>query len=195
MSSTAIASVRIGRSYTRARRYPWVLGKIGDWTLPLGPYTVPQLVIAAAGTYALIKTFSVWSPLGPLPVIALGVAVWAARAGRIGGRSPLWIAYGWLRYLAQPSAGRIAGRSARVPRTRQLQGTILISTTGEHAPATASARVRTTREHVTGRAAVRHVRRPGPFRPSRRQAAVVPTPKPAPTPLQQMLNDREGGLR
>ncbi|MDI3408340.1 hypothetical protein [Streptomyces cavernicola] len=193
MSSATVGSVRIGRSYTRARRYPWVLGKIGDWTLPLGPYTVPQLVIAAAGIYLLIKTFSVWSPLGPLPVAALGVAVWAARASRIGGRSPLWVAYGWLRYLLQPSTGRIAGRTARAPRTRLLQGSILISTTDDPAPTTAPAperRARTARQRPT----VRRTPRPRPFR-RRRAAAAAPTARPVPTPLQQMLNQPEGGLR
>ncbi|MDF3141483.1 hypothetical protein, partial [Streptomyces sp. T21Q-yed] len=127
--STPVIAARVGRSYTRARRHPWVLGKVGDWTLPLGPYTPAQLVIAAGGIYVLIKTFAWWSFMGPVPVIALGVAVWAVRASRIGGRSPLWIAYGWALYALQPSAGRISGRSVRERRPRVLTGSILIEET------------------------------------------------------------------
>ncbi|WDF45036.1 hypothetical protein PBV52_50960 (plasmid) [Streptomyces sp. T12] len=197
--STPVIAARVGRSYTRARRHPWVLGKVGDWTLPLGPYTPAQLVIAAGGIYVLIKTFAWWSFMGPVPVIALGVAVWAVRASRIGGRSPLWIAYGWALYALQPSAGRISGRSVRERRPRVLTGSILIEETtapdaqGDGLPtgrrtATAVRRPRRAPAAPTVRkttACRRGRRRPTTGRP-------VPAARPVPTPVQQLLRRQQG---
>ncbi|MEZ0092497.1 hypothetical protein [Streptacidiphilus sp. EB129] len=107
-------AVLIARSYTRARRHPWVLGRVGDWTLPLGPYTPAQLVVAGVGVLALIETYGVWAPLlGPVPVFALGASVWAVRSVRIGGRVPAAALLGLVSALLQPRAGRIGGRTAR----------------------------------------------------------------------------------
>ncbi|MGY3333907.1 hypothetical protein ACVW0K_007373 [Streptomyces filamentosus] len=130
MSATSAGPVpRIGRNYTRARTYPWVLGKLGDFVLWFGPYNAGQLVIAAFGVLVLVKTFAWWSGLGPIPPIALGVVVWAARAQRIGGRAPLWVLYGLVRRALQPRNGRIGGKTARPPKARHLAGTVLIEHT------------------------------------------------------------------
>ncbi|MEV6699226.1 hypothetical protein AB0M68_18905 [Streptomyces sp. NPDC051453] len=201
MSTTA--PLRVGRTYTRARRHPWVLGKVGDFTLPLGPYTPAQLVIAAAGTFLLIKTFSVWSPLGPVPVVALGFAVWAARATRMGGRSPLWAALGWVQFALQPASGRIGGRTARDPKVSSLHGSFLIEDTGSpdalsvrQAPSTRPARPCAwgpqRRADVRGARRLATRRRWGRRRPERGGA---PGPRPAPTPLQQMLRERQEARR
>lgn len=121
---TAGEQLVIARSYTRARRWPWVLGKLGELRLPLGPYTPAQLAVAGVGTIALIRTYGWWAPvLGPLPVVVLGLAVWAARSARIGGRVPAAALWGVTLALAQPQAGRIAGRTARDrPRADLLGG-------------------------------------------------------------------------
>ncbi|MFC1405699.1 MULTISPECIES: hypothetical protein [Streptacidiphilus] len=114
----------VARSYTRARRWPWVLGKLGELRLPLGPYTPAQLAVAGVGTIVLIRSYAWWAPvLGPLPVALLGLAVWAARSARIGGRVPAAALWGIALALAQPRAGRIAGRTARDrPRADLLGG-------------------------------------------------------------------------
>ncbi|RVU15133.1 hypothetical protein EOT10_39840 [Streptomyces antnestii] len=198
------ASLRVGRSYTRARRHPWVLGKIGDFTLPLGPYTPAQLAIAAAGTFLLIKTFSLWSPLGPVPVVALGFAVWAARATSIGGRSPLWAAYGWVQFALQPHGGRIGGRTVRDPKVSRLHGSFLIEDTTAPAslPAAAAPLARPARSFAPGPRRGRNIRgaqglstRPpwGRRRSGTRRPA--PRPRPAPTALQQMLRERQEAHR
>ncbi|RSS57490.1 hypothetical protein [Streptomyces sp. WAC01280] len=172
---TATTPARVGRTYTRARGFPWVLGKIGDFVLWLGPYNAPQLIIAAAGVFLLIKTFSWWAgPLGPIPVAALGVAVWAARANRIAGRAPLWIAYGVLQRALQPSTGRIGGRTARVPRPRPLTGTFLIEHTSAPVP------VRDSGSAATAPSTA----------PDSRPRSSARGGGPAPTPLQQMLRER-----
>lgn len=203
MSIVSVAPGRIGRTYTRARRHPWVLGKVGDWTLPLGPYTPAQLAIAAVGVFVLIKTFALWSPLGPVPVVALGFVVWSARASRIGGRSPLWVAYGWAQYALRPRSGRMSGRTVRERRTDVLHGIFLIEDTtappvfDDAATAQVTDLPRGTRETrrtpalpAAGKAAARRRgrRRPATARPA-------PTARPMPTPLQQLLRDRQQGVR
>ncbi|SEB98625.1 hypothetical protein SAMN05216532_0109 [Streptomyces sp. 2231.1] len=61
------AAARVGRFYTSVRRHPWVLGKVADWHIPLGPYTPAQITVAVGGGFFLVKTISWWSWLGPLP--------------------------------------------------------------------------------------------------------------------------------
>ncbi|MET8508725.1 hypothetical protein ABZV60_29410 [Streptomyces sp. NPDC004787] len=171
MSTTA---ARVGRSYTLARTFPWVMGKIGDFVLWLGPYNAPQLIILGVGAFTLIKTFAWWWPvLGPVPLGALGFAVWTARAGRIGGRVPLWVAYGLLQRALQPASGRIAGRAARPARAHALTGSFLI----EHTPTAGP--IRPSSGHP----------RPD-LRRTTRASATRAVPGPAPTPLQQLLHTR-----
>ncbi|MFI2740733.1 hypothetical protein [Streptomyces sp. NPDC018711] len=187
---------RVGRNYTKGRTHPWVLGKLGDFVLWFGPYNAGQLVIAAVGVLVLIKTFDWWSGLGPVPVLALGVLVWAARAQRVGGRVPMWVLYGLARRALQPKAGRIGGRTARPPRTRRLTGTVLIERTIEPAEPVGCDRAE---DQPGSRPAVRLVRRCRPAGPGPAVTATTPVPAPAsvragggpaPTPLQQMLHAR-----
>ncbi|AVZ70918.1 hypothetical protein SLUN_00165 [Streptomyces lunaelactis] len=182
--SAESARPRIGRTYTRARRHPWVLGKIGDWTLPLGPYTPAQLVIGAGGAFVLIRTFSWWSWMGPLPVVAWGVAVWAAR-GTIAGRSPLNAALDWMSFVLQPAGGRIGGRAAREPRGRLMVGGFVIEETAAAPP-----------NPVPSAAQVRpasHLRPTTVGRQPSRTRTTEPEPAvPVPTPMQQMLRARQG---
>ncbi|MGR3938450.1 hypothetical protein [Streptomyces sp. BRA346] len=117
---------RVSRTYTSARRHPWVLGRVGDWKIPLGPYTPPQVAVAFVGAVLLIKTFSWWSWLGPVPVAAWAVAVWMARRTRIGGRSPWAALGGWVGVLLQPPPGRIGGRPARDRQPTLLLGAFTI---------------------------------------------------------------------
>ncbi|MGW1291052.1 hypothetical protein ACWD4N_47845, partial [Streptomyces sp. NPDC002586] len=59
------AAARVGRFYTAARRHPWVLGKVADWKIPLGPYTPAQIAVAVGGGFLLVKTIGWWSWMGP----------------------------------------------------------------------------------------------------------------------------------
>jgi hypothetical protein len=121
-----VERARVTRVYTAARRHPWVLGKVGDWTLPFGPYTPAQLVVMAGGAMVLIKTFAWWSWLGPLPVAVWGLSIWAVRGAKIGGRGPFAAAMGWLTLAALHPAGRIGGRAARDRRPCLLSGAFVI---------------------------------------------------------------------
>ncbi|MFE5923928.1 hypothetical protein [Streptomyces sp. NPDC056468] len=130
MSATAAAG-RTGRFYTGARRHPWVLGKVADWKIPLGPYTPAQITLAVGGGFLLIKTISWWSMLGPLPIAAWLLAIWTVRRPKIAGRAPWQAALGWLLLLWQPQGGRIGGRAARDRAPHPLTGGFTI----EDAPA------------------------------------------------------------
>jgi hypothetical protein len=128
---TAAAAARVGRFYTAARRHPWVLGKVADWKIPLGPYTPAQIAVAVGGGFLLIKTISWWSWLGPVPIVAWVLAIWAVRRPKIAGRAPLQAALGWVLLGRQPQGGRIGGRAARDRAPRPLLGAFTI----EGAPA------------------------------------------------------------
>ncbi|CAM5672073.1 hypothetical protein [Streptomyces griseomycini] len=160
------AAGRVGRFYTAARRHPWVLGKVADWKIPLGPYTPAQIAVAVGGGFLLVKTIPLWSWMGPVPIAAWGLAVWAVRRPKIGGRAPLQAALGWVLLAWQPHGGRIGGRAARDHAARALLGGFTI----EHdaVPSSAPAAVP---DQTAQRAASR--------RPRRKAASRVPTRRPA----------------
>lgn len=182
---SSAARPRIGRSYTKARRHPWVLGKIGDWRIPMGPYTPPQLVVAAVGAFLLIRTVTWWAPyLGPLPVVVWAVAIWAARHSRIAGRSPFLVAADAAALLAAPSGGRIGGRAARPMRPVVLTGCFTFEEAPDDDPGVEAPAVREAPEPQFRPLSLFEPRTPDPLPDP---LPVGPAPGPALTPLQQML--------
>lgn len=146
--ASAVAAPRIGRYYTAARRHPWVLGKVADWKIPLGPYTPAQLAVAVGGGFLLFKTVRWWSWLGPLPVVLWLLAVWAVRRQTIRGRAPLQAALGLLLLGCQPHGGRIGGRAARDRQPRLLSGGFTIEGAPASRPTSHRAPSRTARRHT-----------------------------------------------
>jgi hypothetical protein len=134
---TAATAGRVGRFYTSARRHPWVLGKVADWKIPLGPYTPAQIAVAVVGGFLLIKTIAWWSWMGPVPLVAWLLTIWAVRRPKIRGRAPMQAALGWVLLGWQPRGGRIGGRAARDRGSRPLLGGFTIEDT--LAPAAAAA--------------------------------------------------------
>jgi hypothetical protein len=193
---SAAAAGRVGRFYTSARRHPWVLGKVADWKIPLGPYTPAQIAVAVGGGFLLVKTISWWSWTGPVPIAAWLLAIWAVRRPKIRGRSPMQAALGWMLLAWQPRGGRIGGRAARDRAPHPLLGGFTIEDTPRPGPATAASPSRTTRRHTA--------RAPGPNpaagRPSTRhraQPAVPAVPVGPVSGVQHLLTlaDRGGGVR
>ncbi|MFC7993139.1 hypothetical protein ACFUV2_27980 [Streptomyces pilosus] len=172
------AAGRVGRFYTSARRHPWVLGKVADWKIPLGPYTPAQIAVAVGGGFLLVKTIPLWSWMGPVPIVAWVLAVWATRRPKIGGRAPLQAALGWVLLARQPHGGRIGGRAARDRSPRALLGgfTLEDTPTIEHdaVPSSAPAAVP---DQTAQRTASR--------RPRRRSVTRTPTPRPQAAPARQ----------
>ncbi|MEU0950248.1 hypothetical protein ABZ379_47595 [Streptomyces canus] len=135
--SAAASAGRVGRFYTAARRHPWVLGKVADWKIPLGPYTPAQIAVAVGGGFLLIKTISWWSWMGPIPIAAWLLSIWAVRRPKIRGRAPLPAALGWALLLWQPQGGRIGGRAARDRAPHPLMGGFTIEDAPPQDPAAA----------------------------------------------------------
>ncbi|MCX4740827.1 hypothetical protein [Streptomyces antibioticus] len=123
------AAGRVGRFYTSARRHPWVLGKVADWKIPLGPYTPAQIAVAVVGGFLLIKTIGWWSWMGPVPLVGWLLAIWAVRRPKIRGRAPMQAALGWVLLGWQPTGGRIGGRAARDRAPHPLFGGFTIEDT------------------------------------------------------------------
>jgi hypothetical protein len=139
---SAATAVRTGRFYTAARRHPWVLGKVADWRIPLGPFTPAQILLAVASGFLLVKTIPWWSWMGPVPIAAWLLAIWAVRRQKFGGRAPLPAALGWLLLCWQPRGGRIGGRAARDHAARPLVGGFVIEGPTPAAPTAAAAAAR-----------------------------------------------------
>jgi hypothetical protein len=189
---------RIGRSYTRARRFPWVVGKIQGWNIPFGPYTATQLGTLIGGLWLVVQTYPWWRPLGPGGVLVIAVplaATWAVRHAKIDGRSPVKAIGGYLALLSEPACGRISGRTAKDPRPRTITGTVRVAALPAPAPlphhGAATDRPSPRAAAVAGTPArpARRARRtrpaPAPAGVARRTAAAAPLP--APTALQSLL--------
>ena len=80
------------RSYTHARRYPWVIGKIGGWDLPT-QLSLTQLAAMGTGLLLVVQTRGLWAHLPRMAnllveIVAPGTCGWATRHLRIEGRAP-----------------------------------------------------------------------------------------------------------
>jgi hypothetical protein len=136
---SATAAARVGRFYTSARRHPWVLGKVADWKIPLGPYTPAQIAVAVGGGFLLVKTISWWSWMGPVPIVGWGLVIWMVRRPKVRGRAPMQAALGWVLLGWQPRGGRIGGRAARDRAPHPLLGGFTIEDTPVPVPAAQAA--------------------------------------------------------
>ncbi|GAA2773110.1 hypothetical protein [Kitasatospora cinereorecta] len=125
----------IGRSYTRARRSPLVIGKLpGAGRLPGGPYTISQIVTMVLAFVALITTKAVWAHFGFGNVLIMVVVPWGLaftlRYARMDGRDPARALLGVFTYASTPRAGRLAGRPVRLRRPQLFDTRITVSPLG-----------------------------------------------------------------
>lgn len=107
------------RSYTHARRYPWVIGSIGGWQLPT-QLSLSQLAAMGLTLLMLVQTRGLWAHLPRMLNLGVEAALpvaagWGARHLRIEGRSPGRALLGLASYLSCPRQGRIHGRAVRRP--------------------------------------------------------------------------------
>lgn len=108
----------VGRSYTRARRYPLVIGKLPNGgRIPGGPYTLTQLGVMVGAFLLLVGTRGLWAHFGLVNLVLLvgvpyGLA-WGVRHARVEGRDPARAALGLLVLYSQPRTGRLAGNPIR----------------------------------------------------------------------------------
>ena len=134
---------QVVRWYTRARRFPQLIGRTPDGArIPGGPYTITQVATAGVLMLIALKTTSLWAHYG---LIANGLLLAGVVYGVVfllgkiplGSRNPLAIAAGAWRALSAPSTGRLAGRPVRLRRPHRVQHrlTVFIPTAAPAAPA------------------------------------------------------------
>lgn len=122
----------IGRSYTRARKHPLVIGRFpGGGRIPGGPYTITQIVTMVAVFILLLGLRDLWAVFGlgnvlVLVVVPWGLA-WLMRYARMDGRDPARALLGLLAYATAPPGGRLAGRPQRTFRTRLVTARVTVN--------------------------------------------------------------------
>lgn len=112
------------RTYTHARRFPLVIGKVGGYALPT-PLTPAQVVVLLGTVTLELMTRQYWARFpGPLDlVVALILPVglsWVVRHATVEGRSPLRFAMGLLTYAIRPRRGLRDGRPVAADRPVNL---------------------------------------------------------------------------
>ena len=108
--------------YTRARRFPQLIGKTTDGTkIPGGPYTYTQVGAGVAVLIIALKTTWLWGSFGTIGngLAALGLAYTVTLVvGKlpIGSRNPLAIFAGAVAAYTSPPTGKYAGRRVVITR-------------------------------------------------------------------------------
>jgi hypothetical protein len=116
----------LGRTYTRGRRQPYLIRKWpgSNWVLPLGPYTITQLLVFVGSIYLLLTYRDWWAHFGPGNLLigaGLPAALtYATRHTRIEGRDPLRAAVAVAGLLTRPRDGYLNGGPVRHPRPLRL---------------------------------------------------------------------------
>ena len=118
---------QVVRWYTRARRFPQLIGRTPDGArIPGGPYTITQVATAGVLMLIALKTTALWAHYG---LIANGLLLAGVVYGVVfllgkiplGSRNPVAIAAGAWRALSAPSTGRLADRPVRLRRPHRVQ--------------------------------------------------------------------------
>ncbi|MFJ8073887.1 hypothetical protein ACIQ7Q_08130 [Streptomyces sp. NPDC096176] len=123
--------VLVGRSYTRARKHPLVIGKLpGGGRIPGGPYTITQIVTMVVVFVLLLALRDLWAVFGLgnafiMIAVPWGLA-WMARYARMDGRDPARALLGLITYGTAPPGGRLGGRPQRPFRTKLVTGQVTI---------------------------------------------------------------------
>ncbi|WP_082526373.1 hypothetical protein [Kitasatospora sp. MBT63] len=184
--------ILIGRSYTRARRHPLVVGKLpGAGRIPGGPYTITQLVTMVIGFVVLIMTRALWAHFGLFDIVIMVVLpwglAWVMRYARVDGRDPARAIRSLFVYLSAPGSGRLAGRPQRRGRIQAATGRCTVRERDAPEPAsdphgTATTAPASTRSAPTAQrvrpAAVPAPNRPRPVTPKARPASAPEDPRP-----------------
>ena len=114
---TGVSSVTC-HSYTHARRYPLVIGKIGGFALP-SPLSPSQIATLLGSFFVMLVARRWWGFLLPgiadavLLLLVPAAAAWAVRHLRMEGRSPVKMLMGLITLAAAPGRGTVRGRRVR----------------------------------------------------------------------------------
>ena len=120
--------------YTRARRFPQLIGKTPDGgTIWGGPYTYTQLIGGVAFIVIGSKTTWLWGQFGQIgnALLLFGSAYGLVLLlGRLplGTRNPLHVAAGILRAVSAPAHGHLGGGPIRIRRPHRTTSRLVIGT-------------------------------------------------------------------
>jgi|GEM_PF-945512 len=124
------------RWYTRARRFPQLIGKTATGGMIWGgPYTYTQVAVGVGVFVVGLQTTWLWGRFGLigntvlLAVVAYGLVVLVGRLP-IGSRNPLSIGSGALRALGAPAHGRLAGAPLRLRRPHRVSSRLVVNDGG-----------------------------------------------------------------
>lgn len=132
MVESETAESEVVRWYTRARRFPQLIGRTPDGAqIPGGPYTFTQVIGTAAFLVVAVKTINLWGRfdlIGNALVLFVAAAAVVFGLGRlpIGARNPFSLLDGTLRAVTAPAAGRVDGRSVRIRRPRYVRSKVVV---------------------------------------------------------------------
>lgn len=118
----------VARFYTRARKFPRLLGVTHEgMKIPGGPYTGTQAVVGAAAVFVLSKTAPLWATGGLIKTgLTGGLVVWIAVfvVGKLPSptTNPLWVVAGIFGLTLTPNVGKQRGKRIETPRPHQMRG-------------------------------------------------------------------------
>lgn len=119
--------------YTRARRFPQLIGKTPDGaTIWGGPYTYTQVIAGVAFVVIGSKTTWLWGHFGLIgnALILLGGAYGlVVLMGRlpIGSRNPIAVGAGAVRAFSSPVQGHLGGAPVRIRRPRPVRSRLVVN--------------------------------------------------------------------
>lgn len=123
------------RWFTRARKFPQLIGRTPDGTrIPGGPYTPTQAVGGGLVFFIGAKTINSWAHFGLVMNGALLLAitaavVWGLGRTPLGHRNPLSILTGYYRAFTAPQHGHLAGRPVSLSRPRRVRHRVILPVT------------------------------------------------------------------
>ncbi|MGH3094712.1 MAG: TcpE family conjugal transfer membrane protein [Streptosporangiales bacterium] len=130
-------SYEVCQSYTFARRYPKLIGRIKSgigndrgWTIPGGPYSPLQIGTFVAAFVILVWTRAIWAHFGPVNLalyigIPLGLA-FVVRHLQIENRPPYRFLIGFVKYVVWNNRGRRNGRRVGEPHPHTVRMRTLV---------------------------------------------------------------------
>ncbi|HEY8474523.1 MAG TPA: hypothetical protein VIL37_18055 [Natronosporangium sp.] len=118
----------VGRSYTKGRRQPYLIRKWpgSNWALPLGPYTITQLLVFVGSVYFLISYRDLWAHFGPFNIfIGVGLPLlltYLTRHTRFEGRDPIRAGIALASLMMQSRTGYLGDAPLRPPKPVRVRG-------------------------------------------------------------------------